>query len=336
MTTLTEKFTALEAALAAQAATTDGYIDTVEAKLQALFDEMDIIIINNASNTKALLAAINQSSACSTCPTMPLIGTPPVDDETAVSEDFCKRVRAFLTYIDLCCTYADAVGDVSSAFSTGYVTAVIGGIQAAMDDSGIPVPGWLDTIAIAADGVNYVINRAILGGSTHEMFDPIRSAIQGAMFVAGAVNAASDAYMAAIDTASGLAAARPLLKGVAFGDVVNYFLDPASTPNLTPYDGTGCFPGSCVTIDSDASFEIFVPLSYEGWSVYGNDNGDCTDLWTSNVARARRWTSEPIFDVLGPSSADDPPFFQPHGPGYYFGRGCANSAYSLTFCPPAE
>jgi hypothetical protein len=336
MSDLTAKFAALEDQLSAQAATTDGYIDTVEAKLQALFDELDTVIINNAANTQALLAAINQSSACADCPTTPLIGTPPVDDVTSVSEDFCKRVRAFLTFIDLCCTYADSVGTVSSAFTTGFFTAVIGEIRVTMDDSGIPVPGWIDSTVIAADGVNYVINRAILGGTTHEMFDPIRSSLQGAMFLAGSVDAASSAYLAGIDSADGLAAARPLLRGFAYGDVVNYFLDPASTPNLTPYDGTGCFPGSCVTIDSDEFFEIFVDLSYEGWSVYGVDNGDCTDLWTSNVARARRWTDEPIFEVLEASTANNPPFFQTHGPGYYFGRGCANSAYSLTFCPPAE
>ena len=290
MSDLTAKFTALEEQLATQAAVTDGYIDTVEAKLQLLADNLDTIIINNAANTRALLNAMNQAQACATCPTTPLIGTPPTDATTSETSEYCQRVQAFLTFIDLCCTYADAVGDLPSAFSTGYVTSIVDEIRVTMDDEGIPYPGWLDTVAIAAAGVNYVINRAILGGSTHAMFDPIRETLQAAMYAAGSVSGSLSAYNAGIAAADGLAAARPVLNGVAYGDVANYFLDPSSTPNLTPYDGGICGSGGCIELTSTLTT---YPGSAMGQAIWweGDFNGsNCTPA--SYCADGPAWLDE--------------------------------------------
>lgn len=100
-----------------------------------------------------------------------------------------------------------------------------------------------------------------------------------------------------------------------------------STPSITPTPAI-----TCVDVASDGFFEVFVDTSYEGWIVSGNADGGGIDLWTSNVARARRWSSGVFSDTLTPTSANNPPFFQPHGPGYYFGPANVNHSYTLTFC----
>jgi len=309
MSDLTGKFSVLEAELTEQAETAETTRGNIYALLGAMADTIEAMNNNNAVNTRLLLNAINQSSACSTCPTGPIIGTPPIDTSTPESDEFCQRVQAFLTFIALCCTYADGVGDLSAAFTTGFVTAVVDEIRGTMDDPGIPDPSWLDTLVLAADGVNFVINRAILGGSTHETFDPVRFDIQNAMFVSGSPEAAQQAYYDGIDAAEGLGASRPLLKGFAYGDVVNYFLDPSTEPNLTSFDGDVCAPPGCVDFLSQA-----VTLSCGGSSgiivwdtpfVGINDNGaSCTaplGVWTNTTLNG--YTITPTADVRFFSSA---------------------------------
>lgn len=250
MSDLTAKFETLEGQLTAADFIRAGVLDAMYLKLLDLETGLTTIQENNATNTRLLLNAIQANSPCETCPDVPLIGTPPSDATTAQDDEYCQRVQAFLEFINLCCNYADAVGTSSGVFTPGYITSIVGEIRTTMADASIPVPGWIDTLVLAADGVNYVVSRALLGGSTHDMFDPIREELLVAMYAGGSVSTSADSYYAGIDAADGLAAARPLLKGFGYGDVMNYFLDPASTPYLTPYDGGICSEAECVEVTS--------------------------------------------------------------------------------------
>jgi hypothetical protein len=240
MTTLTEKFTALEEQLTSDHNEEQTALDNIYALLGSMSDTLTTIQDNNATNTRLLYDAIVSSNACNTCPSVPISGTPPITDAQGETGNFCKRVQALLHVVSLFCTYADDVGTLSSAFSTGFITSIIDQVRLDTDDSGIPYPAWLDTLAIAADGVNFVINRTLLGGGAHATFDPIQSTLQADMFAAGSASAAQSAYNDDVDGTSGLAASKPLLKAFLYGDLVNYFLDPSSTPNLTGYSATAC------------------------------------------------------------------------------------------------
>lgn len=298
MTTLTEKFTALEEQLAAQAATTDSYIDTTEAKLQLIADELDTQTVNNAANTRAILNALLGSNPCNDCPSVPIIGEPPITAPQPINADKCKRVQAFLHTMSLFADIADASGTIATVFTPGFITASVEQVRIWTDDSGIPIPGWLDSVAIAADGVNFVVNRALFGGGAHEVLDPLLVSLQAALYAADSPSDAKSTYDAMIDSGDGLAAAKPLLKGIAFGDLVNYFLDPSSTPNLTGYDGSVCgLPPGCLEFTNEDCITQSTedgPKVIPDWTIYGlpidTNFGHDNYVWVLGNWRGWSWT----------------------------------------------
>lgn len=250
MSDLTGKFTTLEEQLTAADFIRNELLNAMYSTIAAFDTDIATIRDNNATNARLILNALAFHSSCSTCPSVPLTSTPPMDTTTAESDEFCQRVQAFLAYVSRCCDYADNVGTLASVFTTGFVTSIIDQIRVDLSDSGIPYPGWMDTVVIAADGIDFVINRAIFGGGMHATFDPLLLDLQSAMYAAGSPSGAKSAYDAIVDASDSTGVANVLLKGVAYGDVVNYFLDPSSTPNLAPYDGTVCPNPGCYTVTS--------------------------------------------------------------------------------------
>jgi hypothetical protein len=251
MSDLTTKFAALEEQLSAQAAATNGLVDTVEAKLQALFDELDIMLINNAANTKALLKAMAQNNPCASCDAA-LIAVPPTDPTSnPVDEDKCLRTQAFLHAM----TGVFTVLDTMSAFGVPFTPSLIGDAinQVAADlENGdtTPLPSFPEMVQIVGDGINYVAGGFLVGDTLVGYYTPLILDLRDAIYAADSPAAAQSAYNALIDAQEGIPGyAKPLMKDAAYNEMWSFYFDPTSGINTTGYDGSVCAPTSdCVTI----------------------------------------------------------------------------------------
>jgi len=277
--TLTEKFAAIEAQLNDDADEAVSQRASIISTLEDIQTGLANINADMLAMKNALLGAVTAAGSCNPCPTSPLMGVPPITDTSPIDEDHCKRTQALLHVISLMCDYADAATAVS-IFTPSYINTAIEEIQTATSDSGIPAPGWIDAVTIAADGVNFIINRALLGGGAHASFDPLVSDLQSAIYSAGSPSDAKAAYDTIIDGSGGLAASIPLLKGLGYSDLFNYFLDSSTTPNLDGYSGgicgiaEGCFFVASQPVDAtDPSFPALLHRQMciiPGVGSYGN------------------------------------------------------------------
>lgn len=252
MSDLTAKFAALEDQLAAQAATSDALVDTVEEKLQAIFDEIDTIIINNAVNTRALLAAMGQSAACFPCPT-PSIVVPPLDTTPrTINTDKCKRTQAMIAAIHSILVAFDTMQsfDVIGTFTVinDAISEVVGAIAAG---DTLPLPSFPEAVQIAGTYVSYAGERLFSGVGLIDQFAPLESSMINPIYNATTADAAQAAYDAIIDGSSVSTAAGFIFKAVPYQALWNYYLDPASSPDLSAFSGAACAAasGTCFTID---------------------------------------------------------------------------------------
>lgn len=274
MTTLTEKFDALETQLAAQAATTNAYIDTVETKLQALFDTLDIMLVNNAANTKALIAAIGQNSPCAPCPTPPL-SIPPVGTITLpVDEEGCKRSQAFLNFMQEVFTVLDLASSVGVGFNPSLITDAFNQVIASIGGGDSPdAISFPEAVQLVGDMVSYVATNILVGDTLVGLFSPLYVSLRNALYSAGSASAAKSAYDAIIDASSMDGYRKAVLKDAAYGAAYTYFFDPASDPDLSGLSGTVCsFVGDgCVQLVNghfEGTDTIFVNQTETGYDYY--------------------------------------------------------------------
>lgn len=308
MSDLTAKFGALEGQLASQAAATNAYIDTVEAKLQAIFDELDTVVINNAANARAILQAIaaNDPCACGGTPTLviPPIGTTPI----SISSDQCKRIQAFLHTMQEIMT----VLDVASAFSVGLnfslvsnsINEVIGAIESGSD---LPVISYAEASNLINSLINYIIGNLLVGGTLSSYFSSILFDLRDGMTLATSADSAKSLYDGVVSGSSLPDYVKPVISGAAFRALYSYYFDPGTSPNLTGYDGSLCggslagitectdFPSQSVVTGGDTIWALQVPVlapalgptaiagDYEGWS-FQNISGN-----PSQAMRIYRW-----------------------------------------------
>jgi len=251
MSDLTAKFTTLEEQLAAQNATIASYIDTIEAKLQAMLDLQDIVIVNNAANTKALLGALSNSAACFPCP-LPSITVPPTGTTPyPVNADACKRAQAFLATMQAIFAAMDTLQsfNVVGTFNVlnDTISQVIAGVAAG---DTVPLPSFPETVNIVGDYISYAGERAFSGVGLVEQFVPLVSALQNVLYAAGTPGAAQSAYNGVIEGSGVSNGARLLFEASAYNALYTYFFDPASEPDLSPYSGDACsIPiGTCVSL----------------------------------------------------------------------------------------
>lgn len=267
MSDLTTKFAALSEQLAAQATASDALVDTVEAKLQALFDEIDTIIVNNAANTRAILLALGSLDpcACAGTPTLivPPIGTTPI----GVSSEQCQRIQAFLHTMQEIFT----VLDVASAFSVGLnfslvsnsINEVITSIESGSD---LPVISYPEANLLINDVINYIIGNLLVGGTLSGYFSSVLFDLRDGMALSNSASSAKSFYDGVIN-ASGLPSyVKPVIKDAAYGALYSYYFDPGTAPNLTGYDGSLCM--GCLTgITGCTSFDA-APATASGASWY--------------------------------------------------------------------
>lgn len=350
MSDLSAKFTALEEQLASQATTINGYVDTVEAKLQAIFDELDTVIVNNAANTKALLQALGANSPCATCPTPSL--TVPVTDPTtrAVNFDKCKRTQAFLHAMAEIMTVLDTMSAFSIPFSPSLISDAISQVITALENGDTtPLPSFPESVQLVGDGINYIAGNFTVGGTLSSYFSSVLLDLRDAIFPAP--NAASDqeAYKTVIN-ASGLPSyVKPLINDAAYNELWSYYFDPASMPNLTGYDGfvcsgTDCFEGTShtsVTTGSSGPLSVmilgepFTTTDFGGFSTW-SENAVCTDPlngWTVQTTVATH-----VYEGCGSGTHAD---ILPDTPFTLTTPTClvvysdVNVAFDWTLCPPA-
>lgn len=241
MTTLTDKFDELETQLAAQNATIAGYVDTVETKLQAVLDFMDIINENAAANTKYLLQAIAANDPCS-CTLAPVIQVPPPGSVAiGVSSDQCKRIQAFLHTMQEIFTVLDA----ASAFSVGLnftllynsINEVINSIESGSD---LPIISYSEAVNLVGAMINYIAGNLLVGGDLSTYFAGILLDLRSGMALGTSATAMKGLYDGIVNSSSLPGYVKPVIIGAAYNALYSYYFDPGTSPNLTGYDGSLC------------------------------------------------------------------------------------------------
>jgi hypothetical protein len=336
MTDLSAKFATLEDQLAEQAATLGAYVDTVEAKLQAVLDLMDIMNINNAANTRALLQALAANSPCSPCPT-PSLDVPPLDDTTAtIDAERCKRAQAFVQALLANATAADAI----SAFSVPFAPQlVIDALEAAIDAlaNGDPTPlmSWAEASNFVSQAITYAAGNFLVGGNLVSMISAMAFDIRDATYSSGSTAGAQIAYEEVVDASDAPDYAKGLLKALAWTSLYNFYFDPASDINVTGYSGTVCnqsLPTECVIITSHSldigsgpRQTIELSSAYTGFTAYNDDD----TLGVAIFAEAH-----PGYQIreVTPVTFDSTWIYVARGTFFFSREG---AAYNIRFCPPA-
>lgn len=335
MSDLTAKFAALEEQLAAQAATTDGLIDTVEEKLLALFNEMDTMLINNAANTKAILQALAANSPCNPCPT-PSLDVPPVDtSDHALSGVKCQRAQAFVHALLEIATVTDAISAFSVPFAPQLIIDSVDAVITAIGN-GDPTPSmsWSEASNFVSQAIVWAAGNFFVGGNLTSMISALAFDIRDATYLASSPADAKVAYEGVIDGADVPSYAKGLLKALAWNDLYTFYFDPLSSVNTTGFSATACaavLPTECTFISSvllnigDGDRQVVeLPSTYVGFSA-ANFNGSPIVRVFAEAHPGATIGSTPI--VL-----DSTWIYVVRGT-YFFSR--EGAAYELQLCPPA-
>lgn len=254
MSDLSEKFAELEATITALSETTDSYIDTTEAKLQAIFDELDLILVNNAANTRALLAAIGQNSPCAPCPTPPIVIPPIGTTPLAVNEEACKRAQAFLNFMDQVFTVLDLASSVGIGFNPALITDAVNQVIASLTGADSPDPiSFPEAVQLVGDLVSYIATNLLVGHTLVGQFTPLYADLRDALATAGSAGAAKDQYDSIVSGSSLSSEEQAVIIDAAYGAAYTYFFDPDSLPDLAGLDGTLCGFVDCTTLSSASS-----------------------------------------------------------------------------------
>jgi len=268
MSNLTDKFTAFEEQTATEAAAVQVDLNAIREQLDLLNTQIDILSVNAAANTRAILAALSMNSPCAPCPT-PSLDVPPVDDTTnPIDEDKCKRVQAFLHAMQEVYTVMDTISAFGVPFSPTLISDAIGQVITSLANGDeTPLPSFPEAVQLVGDGINYVAGGFLVADTLVGYFTPLILDMRDAIFTSSSPIAAKAAFDGTIDGSEIPGYAKPLMKDLAYNALVSYYFDPSSDPNLTGYSGTVCALGSCLTINSEAvTFSSNMP----GWDTEGN------------------------------------------------------------------
>lgn len=251
MSDLTAKFGALEAQLADQQSALLAALSAAQSALDFINTQLDTQTINNATNTRALLAAMGQTGACFPCPT-PSIIVPPVDTVVnPANEDRCKRAQAFVATIHNILAAMDTMQSFNVIGTFNVLNDAISEVIAAVAAGDtVPLPSFPETVNIVGDYVSYAGERIFSGVGLIEQFSPLESALISALASTSTTESAQSAYNAVFDASSVSLAGKLLFKAVAYSALYNYFFDPATLPDLSSYSGTACTLLGCVTQSS--------------------------------------------------------------------------------------
>lgn len=337
MSDLSAKFTTLEEQLAAQATAIQALVDGVEAALDLINAQLDTQTINNAVNTRALLAAMGANSPCAPCPTPPLTVPVTNPDTRPLNADGCKRAQAFVHAL----TEIATVLDTMSAFAVPFNPSLIGDAMsqvatALANGDPTPLPSWAEANNIVSAGITYIAGNFFVGGTLVSEIAALAFDIQDATYSAGSAAGAKVAYEAVIDGSGAPSYAKPLLKAMAWNELYTFYFSTTSDVNLAGYDGgictevapTTCFRRISILEDIGGGMRetITMPRLYDNWIVRWPDAppGDNSVALFADAHPGTHITSAPL--------TMDSSYRNVGLNLYWFSR--EGDPYELEFCPP--
>lgn len=298
MSDLTAKFASLEEQLAAQAAASDALVDTVEEKLQFIFDTLDVMNENNAVNTRALLAAMHANSPCSDCEPVD-ISVPPTDDTGLVlNEDKCKRTQAFLHALEEVFTVLDTMSAFGVPFTPSLITNAINQVITALANGDTtPLPSYPEMIRLVGDGIIYVTGGFLVGDTLIGYYMPLIFDLRDAIYQAPDAGTAQGVYNDLIDSTDAIPGyAKNLMKDAAYNELWSFYFDPSSDVNLDGYSGTVCAPptegcylifsGTLSTANGTIVNETFTGYDYYRSVVTGSSGNQNHGLFCNGALQA--------------------------------------------------
>jgi len=303
MSDLTAKFADLQDQLATQAATMGAYVDTVEAKLQLVNDNLSIIEENMAANTKMLLAALGQTGACFPCPTpsttVPPITTTPVTTTTAI----CQRAQAIIATIHNILASFDTLQSFNVVGTFNVLNDAISEVISAIAAGDtVPLPSFPEAVNIVGDYIAYAGERVFSGVGLVEQFSPVEADLVNGIWSASDASAAESQYAAIIDASSISNQGKLLIKAVAYNALWSYYYDTGTSPDVSGFDGSACGITGCDTVSSAlTSINGGAAISFVEWtSPYLPVNtvgGVTSDHFTWATRDFTGWTFTPSVDV---------------------------------------
>jgi hypothetical protein len=253
MSDLTAKFTTLETQLAAQEAAADIDRNVTNVKLQNILDFLDVMNINNATNTRLILAAIGQNSACAVCPTPPLTVPPIIDLTPTVDSDKCKRTQAFLDAVQAMLTVWDTFSSFDITANVNIITDAISQVIAelAAGDT-IPLPSFPEGVQLAGLILSFTGYNLFAGTSLVSEFAPMKSSLQSGIYAGTSIEDMKSVYDGIVTAGVTSGYLSDVMVATAYNALWSYFFDPATDPDLTGYSGTLCIPADCYNFDSQS------------------------------------------------------------------------------------
>jgi hypothetical protein len=300
MSDLTAKFASFEEQVATEHTALMDAIADLQASIDLVASNTDLALENNAANTKALLQALGQTGGCFPCPT-PSIDVPGITtDPTPVDDDHCQRSQWIITTIQTILSKFDTLQSFNVPGTFSVLNDAISQITSALGSGDtVPLPSFPETVNIVGDYISYAGERAFSGVSLSTQFAPLYGPLVTATAIAGSASDAQAAYAAVIDASDASNGAKLLFKAIAFAALWSYAFDPASTPDLSPFDGGACgvelpsitactnFGGAPIEVSAGTTlYALIIPPShadgptaiggnYAGWSfeVLSNEPG---------------------------------------------------------------
>jgi len=252
MTTLTEKFTALENQIADEATVRQTTDDNIYALLGNMSDTLTTMQDNNARNTRYILQAIGQLTACTDCP-LPSRTTDPTDPKTRpIRLKKCKRAQKLAYVLNQIMTVMDILSVTGIFVNTSVVTDAIGQVITALaEPSDVPLPSYTEAWTIFGDSISYAAENIFLSNTLVGLFSAVYADLPALFYAASSPEAAQSAYRSSIESAGFPAAATSLIEDLGYNELFSFYLDPANDVNLDGYDGTVCgAPGGCYSTNS--------------------------------------------------------------------------------------
>lgn len=263
MSDLTAKFGGLETQLAEQQTAMLSALGDIADVLGLINTALDTLNNNGATNTKYLLAAIGANNPCSPCPTPPLIIPPLGTAGSGIDEDKCKRVQAFLAFMERAFTVLDVASAVGVGFNPVLITDAYNQVVASMSGGlGPDAISFPEAVQLVGDLISYVATNLLVGDTLVGLFVPLYDDLRDAMYLTSDAAGAQSAYNSVIGASSASSYEKPVLIDAAYAAAYNYFFNPDSDPDLTGFDGTACVASlhditSCVELAS-------IPQEYVG------------------------------------------------------------------------
>lgn len=252
MTTLTDKFTSLEEQLASEATTRQTTDNNIYALLGNMSDKLTTMQDNNARNTRYILQAIGQLTACTDCPLPPLT-TDPTDPTTVpISTEKCKRAQKLAYVLSQIMTVMDVLSVTGVGLNSSVVSDAIGQVITALaEPSDVPLPSFPEAVTIVGDGISYAAENFFEGNTLVGLFGTVYASLPALFYAAGSPEAAQSAYRSSIESAGFPVFATRLIEDLGYNELFSFYLNPDNDVNLDGYSGTTCGAvGGCYATNS--------------------------------------------------------------------------------------